>query len=130
VDGRPNRRNVWGGPHTAAFGRSSKRQRLLAATAKGRKWLAQPAADRLRELLFEMRHPHKDRFANYNDPFSDTSNSFSFEGTETGDFDQLGWLDSIWRQTPDEGCVALNAFLDYHAHASDKELQIDVVGHP
>jgi hypothetical protein len=102
-----------------ADNRSSKSQRLLAATAKGRKWLAQPAADRLRELLFEMRHPHKDRFANYNDPFSDISNSFNLEETESGDFDHQAWLDSTWRQTPDGGCVALNAFLDYHARVSN-----------
>ena len=56
-----------------ADNRSSKSQRLLAVTAKGRKWLAQPAADRLRDLLFEMKRPHKDRFANYDDPLSDMS---------------------------------------------------------
>jgi len=102
-----------------ADNRSSKSQRLLAATAKGRKWLAQPAADRLRDLLFEMRRRHKDRFANYNDPFGYTYDSFSFEGAATGDFDHLAWLDSIWRQTRDGGCVALNAFLDYHARVSN-----------
>jgi hypothetical protein len=99
--------------------RDKQRERLLAATAKGRKWLAQPAPDRLRDLLFAMRRPHKDRFSDYDDPLGNISNSFSFEGTEAGEFDQLGWLDSIWRQASDDGCVALNAFLDYHARVSN-----------
>jgi hypothetical protein len=98
--------------------RSSKSHLLLAATAKGRKWLAQLAAGRLRDLLFEMRRPRKDRFINYNDPLSDMSDSIRFEETETGGFDHQAWLDSIWRQMPDGGCVALNAFLDYHARVS------------
>jgi hypothetical protein len=98
---------------------SGKSRLLLAATAKGRKWLAQPAADRLRDLLFEMRRPHKDRFIYYNDPLSDMSDSIRFEATEPGGFDHLAWLDSIWRQAPDGGCVALNAFLDYHARVSN-----------
>ncbi len=102
-----------------ADNRSSQRQRLLAVTAKGRKWLAQPAADRLRDLLFEMRRPRKDPFANYGDPLSYLRDSIRFEETETGDFDHQAWLDSIWRQTPDGGCVALNAFLDYHARVSN-----------
>jgi hypothetical protein len=99
--------------------RSSKSKLLLAVTAKGRKWLAQPAADRLRDLLFETRRPHKAQFVNYNNPLGDMSDSFDFEETGPGGFDHLGWLDSIWRQTPDEGCVALNTFLDYHARVSN-----------
>jgi hypothetical protein len=99
--------------------RSSKSKLLLAIMPKGRKWLAQPEADRLRDLLFEMKRPHKDRFVTYNDPLSYVSDSISFQETETGDFDHQAWLDSIWRQTPDGGCVALNAFLDYHARVSN-----------
>lgn len=102
-----------------ADNRSSKSHLLLAATAKGRKWLAQSAAGRLRDLLFEMKRPRKDRYVNYNDPLSDMSDSIGFDGTETGGFDRQAWLDSIWRQTPDGGCVALNAFLDYHARVSN-----------
>ena len=30
---------------------------------------------------------------------------------------EVAWLGSIWRQAP-RGCVALNAFLDYHARIS------------
>ena len=32
--------------------------------------------------------------------------------------DMLGWQKSVWRQAPQEGCVSLDTFLDYHARVS------------
>jgi hypothetical protein len=98
--------------------KSSQSQLLLVATAKGRKWLTQPPADRLRELLFEIKRRDPGEFRGYNDPLRYMPADFRFEGAEGGDFDHHAWLGSIWRQTPDEGCMALNAFLDYHARLS------------
>src|ERR1035437_5853704 len=98
--------------------KSSQSQRLLVATAKGRNWLTQPPADRLRELLFEIKRRDPGEFRGYNDRLSYMPADFRFEGAEGGDFDHHAWLGSIWRQTPDEGCMALNAFLDYHARLS------------
>jgi len=98
--------------------KSSQSKRLLLATAKGRKWLAQPPADRLRELLFEIKRRDPGECRGYNDPLNYMPGDFRFEAAEGGDFDHHAWLGSIWRQTPDEGCTALNAFLDYHARIS------------
>ena len=98
--------------------KSSQSQRLLMATAKGRKWLAQPPADRLRELLFEIKRRDPGEFRGYIDPLSYMPADFRFEAAGSGDFDHHAWLGSIWCQTPDEGCMPLNAFLDYHARLS------------
>jgi hypothetical protein len=98
--------------------KSSQSKRLLVATAKGRKWLAQPPADRLRELLFEIKRRDPGEFRGYSDPLSYMPADFRFEGAGGGDFDHHAWLGSIWRQTPDEGCMTLTAFLDYHARLS------------
>ena len=98
--------------------KSNQSQRLLVATAKGRKWLTQPAADRLGELLFEIKRRKPSESRGSNDPLSYMRSGFCFEGAEGGDFDHHTWLGSIWRQTADEGCMALNAFLDYHARLS------------
>jgi hypothetical protein len=98
--------------------KSSQSQRLLVATAKGRKWLTQPAADRLGELLFEIKRRDPGGSRGYNDPLSYVPADFRFEAAQGGDFDHHTWLSSIWRQTPAEGCMALNAFLDYHARLS------------
>jgi hypothetical protein len=98
--------------------KSSQSKRLLVATAKGRKWLAQPPADRLRELLFEIKRRDPGESNGYDDPLSYMPANFRFEGAEGGDFDHHVWLGSIWRQALDEGCMPLNAFLDYHARIS------------
>jgi hypothetical protein len=98
--------------------KSSQSQRLLVATAKGRKWLTQPAADRLGELLFEIKRRDPGECRGYNDPLNYMPGDFRFEAAEGGDFDHHAWLGSIWRQTPDEGCMALSVFLDYHARIS------------
>ena len=98
--------------------KSSQSQRLLVATTKGRKWLAQPPADRLRELLFEIKRRDPGESRGYIDPLSYMPADFRFDGAGGGDFDHHTWLGSIWRQTPDEGCMALGAFLDYHARLS------------
>jgi hypothetical protein len=96
----------------------SSTKRLLAATAKDRKWLAQPAANRLAGLLFEIRRRQPEKIHFSYDPLSYMPGQFSFGEMKKGDFDHHAWLGSVWRQTPDEGCVALNAFLDYHARVS------------
>ncbi len=98
--------------------KSSQSQRLLVATAKGRKWLAQPAAGRLSELLFEIKRRDPGESRGYIDPLSYMPYDSRFEAAKGGDFDHHTWLGSIWRQTPEDGCIALNAFLDYHARLS------------
>ena len=98
--------------------KSSQSNRLLVATAKGRKWLAQPPTDRLRELLFAINRRDSGECRGYNDPLNYMPGDFRFEAEEGGDFDHHAWLGSVWRQTPDEGCLALNVFLDYHARIS------------
>ena len=45
-------------------------------------------------------------------------NELRFGVRDPDDFDHLPWLDSIWRQAPVEDCVAVDAFLDYHARVS------------
>jgi hypothetical protein len=98
--------------------KSTQSKRLLVPTAKGRKWLSQPAGDRLGELLFEINRRDPGECRGYNDPLSYMPGDFRFEAAEGGDFDYHAWLGSIWRQAPDEGCMALTAFLDYHARIS------------
>jgi len=98
--------------------RTNQSHRLLVPTAKGRQWLAQPAADRLRELLFQIKRQDPDRYRGYDDPLSYLPSDFRFQPAGSGDFDHHAWLSSIWRQMPAAGCLALNAFLDYHARVS------------
>ncbi len=98
--------------------KSTQSKRLLVATAKGRKWLTQPPADRLRELLCEIKRRDPDESGGYNDPLTYMPGQFRFEAAGGRKFNHAAWLSSIWRQPPGEGCVALNAFLDYHARVS------------
>jgi len=97
-------------------GRSGKR--LLQATPKGRRWLAGSPADRLRELLFELKRHDPERVSYYDDGLELVPGQIRFGVQDPDDFDHLPWLDSIWRQSPSDGCVPVNAFLDYHARAS------------
>lgn len=110
-------------------------KRRLKATERGRKWLEQAPAARLREILFECQRLWKEEdwkdeeasqegYLDYEDEFDD------LEGPEDEDerdpacatggkkLDLLHWQKSVWRQAPTEGCVALDAFLDYHARVS------------
>lgn len=93
-------------------------RRVLVATAAGRKWLARPAVERLRALLFEVRRRNGDDYDYYLNPLTYMPGEFQFSMRGTTDFDPQAWLSSIWRQTPVSGCVALHAFLDYHARMS------------
>ena len=97
-------------------GRSGKR--LLQATPKGRRWLAGSPADRLRELLFELKRHDPERVSYYDDGLELVPGQIRFGVQDPDDFDHLPWLDSIWREAPSDGCVAVNAFLDYHARVS------------
>ena len=98
--------------------KASQSKRLLVGTAKGRKWLAQPPADRLRELLFEIKRRDPGECRGYNVPLNYMPGDFRFEAAKGGTFDHHAWLSSVWCQTPAAGCLALNAFLDYHACVS------------
>jgi hypothetical protein len=115
-------------------------KRRLKATAEGRKWLAQAPADRLRQVLFECQRIWKNvEWAgpqDSRDSYYDYAEDYELEMDEDfGDEDEqdvtpvgsnrsvkeldlLGWQKSVWRQAPIEGCVALDAFLDYHARVS------------
>ena len=113
-------------------------KRRLKATATGRKWLAQSPADRLKEVLFDcLRQAKLEDWEGPEDSGDDFGGDFEDEG-ELEDFgdaeepgagqatsgpsaktpDLLGWQKSVWRQAPHEGCVSLDAFLDYHARVS------------
>lgn len=93
-------------------------RRLLEATPQGRRWLADSPANRLRELLFEFKR-HKSLREFYScDCLELLPKQVRFAVKNSGDFDHLPWLESIWRQAAGKGSVPVCAFLDYHARAS------------
>lgn len=113
-------------------------KRRLKVTTAGRKWLAQSPAARLREILFECQRLWKcedwededdSRESFFDDPndedavedLVDTDSPLfaaSGSGPSASKADLLQWQKSVWRQAPEENCVSLDAFLDYHARAS------------
>ncbi len=125
-------------------------KRRLKATAAGRKWLAQPPAERLQEVLFEYQRLWKhqdweeeagfqqinqiiwtnpeaypedlDDFEKEDDDDDEPRFCLPARGGSGKKLDLLQWQKSVWRQAPSEGCVALDAFLDYHARVSRPRL--------
>ncbi|MBI2949568.1 MAG: helicase-associated domain-containing protein [Verrucomicrobia bacterium] len=97
----------------------SRPKRLLLATPKGRKWLTQPPADRLHELLFAMTRDQPEGFDEDDESLSFGLEECQFAVKAPGDFDHRPWLESVWRQAAHPEVVGLNAFLDYHARVSN-----------